>query len=91
MFRSLSLTDVFRDHRNKFLPIDDDDRERLTVRRNHILQDTLHALHAGITLKKHLKVKFVGEPAVDAGGPLCGSFFTISCVKLLKKTHYFVV
>ena len=79
MFRSLTLTDVLRDHRSKFLPIGDDDREHLTVRRNHILQGTLHALHAGITLKKHLKVTLVGEPAVDAGGPLREFFHHIMC------------
>ncbi len=32
--------------------------------------DTLHKLRNGLDVKKHLKVTFVGEPAVDAGGPL---------------------
>ncbi len=71
LFSSVLLLDVLRDHRIKYLPSDDEHRERFTVRRYHILQDTLHMFRrAKLSLTKHLKVTFVGEPAVDAGGPL---------------------
>ncbi len=60
--------------------------------RNHILQDTLHMFRrAKLSLTKHLKVTFVREPAVDAGGPLKGVFFIIFYWKLQKTTPYFVV
>ena len=46
-------------------------RERFTVIRNHIFYDTLHIIRRGkVNLGNHLKVTFIGEPAVDAGGPL---------------------
>ena len=32
--------------------------------------DSLHALRNGLDLTKHLRVTFIGEPAVDDGGPL---------------------
>ena len=34
------------------------------------MEDTLHILLGGHDTTKHLKVTFVGEPAIDAGGPL---------------------
>lgn len=68
--RSLSLCDILREHRNIFLPVDEEDRIRITIRRKHILADMLHKLRSGLNTSKHLKVTFVGEPAVDAGGPL---------------------
>ena len=42
---------------------------RVTVRRGCILEDTLVALRSGFDEKKHFRVRFLGEPAVDAGGP----------------------
>ncbi len=69
-FSSLSLSDILRDHRNVFLPIDEENRIRITIRRKHILEDTFRKLRGGLNVSKHLKVTFVGEQAVDAGGPL---------------------
>ena len=40
------------------------------MRRKNILKDTLHILCGGHNTTKHLKVTIIGEPAVDAGGPL---------------------
>ena len=42
---------------------------KLTVRRRHVFQDTLLAFQTGFDLNKHISVTFVGEPAVDVGGP----------------------
>ena len=50
---------------------DPDDRFRITVRRKHIFEDTLHKLHYDFDATKHLRVTFIGEPAIDDGGPTC--------------------
>ena len=47
-----------------------EDRIRITVRRKHIFEDTLHKLRNGIDITKHLRVTFIGEPAIDDGGPM---------------------
>ncbi|GBG90038.1 hypothetical protein CBR_g50131 [Chara braunii] len=39
----------------------------LTVRRSHLVQDTLEQIQDSIDLKKKLKVKFLGEEGVDEG------------------------
>lgn len=33
------------------------------------MEDTIFALRRGFDEKKHIRVRFVGEPAVDEGGP----------------------
>ncbi len=53
-----------------YLPSNQFDNVRIIVRRRHILSDTLHQLRCGLDVSKHLKVTFVGEPAVDSGGPM---------------------
>ncbi|GBG62284.1 hypothetical protein CBR_g29892 [Chara braunii] len=40
----------------------------LTVRRSHLIQDTLEQIQDSTDLKKKLKVKFLGEEGVDEGG-----------------------
>jgi hypothetical protein len=47
-----------------------EDRFRIIVRRKHIFEDTLHKLRYGIDISKHLRVTFIGEPAIDDGGPM---------------------
>ncbi len=88
-FSSVLLLDVLRDHRIKYLPSDDEHRERFTVRRNHILQDTLHMFRrAKLRLTKHLKVTFVEEPAVDAGRPL-REFFHYILLEIAENNSLF--
>ncbi|KAG5422116.1 HUL4 [Candida metapsilosis] len=42
---------------------------RIKVRRDHIVQDSMKAIKSNLTnLKKSLKVQFINEPGVDAGG-----------------------
>ena len=48
---------------------DEEDEERITVRRSHIWEDTLRALRRNLDLRKAIKVTFLGEPAIDDGGP----------------------
>ena len=52
------------------MPIDSSKYQRIIVRRRHLWEDALHRFRSGIDFQKHLHVTFVGEPAVDAGGPL---------------------
>ena len=65
----LPLDSLLISHQSCFLSSNLDDRFRLTVRRKHIFQDTLHRLKSNIDLTKHLRINFVGEPAIDDGGP----------------------
>ena len=46
------------------------------IRRRHVLADTLHKLRNGLDVTKRLRVTFIGESAVDTGGPL-REYFTI--------------
>ena len=42
----------------------------LYVESMYVLPDTLHQLRWGLDVSKHMRVTFVGEPAVDSGGPM---------------------
>ena len=48
---------------------------RITVRRGHLFQDTKLSL-SNFEELMHLRVTFLGEPAVDDGGP-CQEFFML--------------
>ena len=65
-----ALEKLLKDHSSKTLGCDEDDTYRIKVRRKHIWEDSLHCFKQGIPVSKHLRVTFIGEPAVDAGGPL---------------------
>ena len=60
---------MIKQHRVNFLYEDDFNVHRITVRRGHILDDTLVALRSSFDEKKHIRVRFLGEPAVDEEGP----------------------
>lgn len=64
------MSDILLDHRRIYLPLDEENRVRITVRRKHVLSDMLHKLHQGLDVSKYLRVTFLNEPAVDTGGPL---------------------
>lgn len=59
---------------------------RITIRRDHILQDSIVALGGYVppkTLMQHLNITFVGEPALDAGGVL-REWFGLVCKELFS-------
>lgn len=56
-------------HRKEVLHHDKQNTFRITVRRGHILDDTLASIRSGFDEKKHIRVTFLGEAAVDEGGP----------------------
>ena len=64
------MSDILQHHRRVYLPVDNEDRTRIAIRRRYILDDTLHAFREGLNMSKYLKITFLGEAAVDAGGPL---------------------
>ena len=66
-FSNISLESLLTCHRASVVS---EDRLRITVRRKHIFEDTLHKLRCGIDISKHLRVTFIGEPAIDDGGPM---------------------
>ena len=51
----------------------------MIVRRRYLWEDALKRFKSGIDEKKHIKVTFVGEPAVDQGGPLREFFHLLLC------------
>lgn len=65
-----TLQELLRKHRIKYLPVSKDEYQRVVLRRKHLWEDALSCFKSGIDQKKHIKVTFVGEPAVDQGGPL---------------------
>ena len=50
--------------------MDKSDFQRIVVRRNHLWEDALKRFKVGLDFQKYVRVLFVGEPAVDEGGPL---------------------
>lgn len=59
-----------RDHLPDFDVTSEDSTTCIQVRRKHIWKDTLRAIkQPGFTTRKWLKIEFVGESAIDDGGP----------------------
>ena len=67
--QGLTLEGVIEQHRAEVLYEDMFNCHRFTVRRRYIFDDTLAIIRSGLDEKKHLRVTFLGEPAVDGGGP----------------------
>ena len=66
----VSLHILLLDFRRKMLPLDEENKSRLVIRRKHLFSDAFHKFRAGLDLNKHLSVTFSTESAVDTGGPL---------------------
>ena len=66
----MSLPSLLWNHRLDVLYHDPEDKYRLKVRRRAVWEDTLNRLKRGLPIDKYLRVVFLGEPAVDTGGPL---------------------
>ena len=46
-----------------------DEAQQVVVRRRHVWSDTVKKLKNDLDVNKHIKVSFVGDVAVDEGGP----------------------
>lgn len=58
----------------------------IMIRRDYILQDSIAQLHHSMThtqLREHLRIEFVNEPALDAGG-LLREWFSLLCNELFR-------
>lgn len=76
------------EQKSKYLPSDVAIYTRIVVRRRHLFEDALHRFHMGINFNKHLHVTFVGEQAVDAGGPL-REFFSLVMKEIALNNSLF--
>ena len=54
---------------SKELVVKSDAVQRIIVRRSNLWEDSLKQFIKGLSYNKTIKVTFVGEPAVDSGGP----------------------
>ena len=52
------------------LPVDTTLYTRVVVRRKHVFADAMHYFKNSVNYSKYIRVSFIGEPAVDDGGPL---------------------
>ena len=66
---------ILQNHRNQILSPNTDDKIRIKIRRRHVYDDGLHFFKRPISEHSHICVTFLGEPAVDAGGPLREFFY----------------
>lgn len=62
--------------------------QRITIRRSHILDDSVRLFQKGVYSNKAFKVTFIGEPAVDLGGPL-REYFTVLMRAIAKSSSLF--
>jgi hypothetical protein len=77
-----------QEHRDVVLSIHADDIQRINVRRSHLLQDAIAAFSRyTFDCTKSLKVRFIGEPAVDDGGPL-REFFRLFVLSLSTSSLF---
>ena len=68
-FSDLPVSTLLQEHKICYMPQSQDDVQRIVVRRRHIWSDTVRKLKGGLDVNKHIKVSFVGDVAVDEGGP----------------------
>lgn len=61
---------------------------RITIRRSHLWDDTLRLYNKGIYCERQLKVSFLGEPAIDLGGPK-REYFTLLMRAIVNNSMLF--
>ena len=78
--------------KSKMLPVDTSAYQQIVVHRKHLWEDALNCFKGGLDFTKYICISFVGEPAVDEGGPLreflhllIGSIATNNSVKMIVK------
>uniref|UniRef100_A0A1X7THP0 HECT domain-containing protein n=1 Tax=Amphimedon queenslandica TaxID=400682 RepID=A0A1X7THP0_AMPQE len=65
-----TISELIQIYNGMYLPINTDDHMGIVVHQKHVLKDTLHQLRCGLDTSKYILVTFVGEAAVDSGGPM---------------------
>ena len=84
-FRPSALDSLLENHRT--VVVSEEKYHRITVRRRHLLQDSMTAFRIGFPFNSHLAVTFLGEPAVDAGGP-CREFFRLLLQEIFQSSLF---
>jgi len=64
-----TLAELLKKHCDQYLHQDESKTYRITVRRGHLWQDALRCFERKFDERSHLRVTFLGEPAVDDSGP----------------------
>lgn len=62
--------------------------QRIIVRRTNVWDDSLKQFGKGLSYNKTLKVTFIGEPAVDSGGPR-REYFTLLIRAIVANNSLF--
>ena len=83
-----SLKVILQNHKDRILSPDTDDIIRIKVRRRHVFEDAIQHFKRPISEHKHIRVTFLGEPAVDAGGPL-REFFHLLLSEIAQNNTLF--
>ena len=60
---------LLKEHGVKILHEDEYNAFHITVRRGHIFDDTLKALHYHFDENKHIRITSLGEAVIGDGGP----------------------
>ena len=81
-----SFEDAFKDFVKRVLK--SDAVQRIIVRRSNVWEDSLKQFTKlqGLSYNKNIKVTFVGEPAVDSGGPR-REYFTL-LIRAIATNNY---
>ena len=80
---------VLKEHFDSTIHHDLDDVNRVTVRRKHIWRDAIRAMsRPTFDPCKCVQVTFIGEEAVDGGGPRC-EFFALALQELADDSSIF--
>lgn len=88
---NLSLAEILDNHLKKYpnLSEEGDYFNSVHVRRNNIWKDALRAItKPSFTPTNRMRVTFIGEPAVDEGGPR-REFFTLALGKMVEDRALF--
>ena len=64
-----TLCEVLQHHRRECLDADKSQTYRITIRRSEVWKDALRNFKRPFDTSQHLRITFLGEPAVDDGGP----------------------
>ena len=84
----ISVTTLLHGLHVRHLPVNTEESQRIIIRRKHVWEDALRRFKSGLNVKKYIKVTFVGEPAVDYGGPL-REFFHILISEISQNNYLF--
>ena len=80
---------VLKEHFDSTIHHDLDDVNRVTIRHKHIWRDTIRTMsHPTFDLCKCVPVTFIGEEAVDGGGPR-REFFALALQELAEDSSIF--